>query len=112
MSIARFASRIKSLIEREGRVAVYRTYSESGDAYDPVRTPTNTPITLIEFDFEASERDGSIIATNDTEFVIESTITIAKTGLIVDRGLEYQIVSLDDTMPGDTSIMYIAQCRR
>jgi len=107
-----FPSRIGALVVRLGRTAIYRTYTITGPSYDPVRTPMNTPITLVEFDFEAPERDGSIITTNDTEFVIDSAVPIDKTGLIVDRGIEYQIVSVDDTMIGNDAIMYVVQCRR
>jgi len=106
-----FATRIKQLIKRGGRIATYRTFVNSGPDYNPTQTPVDTDIYLIEFDFDASERDGSIITSNDTEFAIISDIVIDKKGKIVDKGVEYEIMSVDDVMPGDDPFMYVVQGR-
>lgn len=88
-----------------------RTFADTGPAFDPVRTPTDTPATAAVFDFDASEVDGSIIQANDKEFVLASSVPVSKQAVIIDNAIEYALVNLEEVGPGGSVLMYVAQGR-
>lgn len=107
-----FSRRIKRLINREGRSITHRTYTNSGvDDFNPTQTPSDTTVVGIVFDFESTEIDGSIIQQHDKEIVIASDQVINKEDKIIDNGIEYSIVAMEETQPGDDVFMYIIQGR-
>ena len=106
-----FSGNIQSLVDRLGRDITLRTYAQSGPAYDPVLTPTDLTVRAAVFDYEAGEVDGSVIQSNDKEFVISSTVIITKQMKLIDSGTEYNIESLEKVRVGDDTLMFIAQGR-
>lgn len=109
--LASFGGNITSLVSRLGRAVTVRTFVDSGPAFDPVRAPTDTPATAAVFDFDATEVDGSIIQANDKEFVLASTVAVAKQAVVIDGGIEYVLINVKEVGPGGSVLMYIAQGR-
>jgi hypothetical protein len=106
-----FGGNITSLISRLGRAVTVRTYTNSGTAFDPSRTPADTPATAVIFDFDASETDGSIIQENDKDISLSSAVPVTKQDKIVDGGIEYEIINIEEVAPGAAVLMYIIQGR-
>ena len=106
-----FNEGIQSLVDRMGREVTLRSYSSTGPKYDPVLTPTDQTITAAVFDYGADEVDGSIIQSNDKEFIIASTSVVTKQMKLIDRAKEYNIENLEEVEPGNEVLMYIAQGR-
>lgn len=115
-------SRISRLVDKVGRDITHRTYVSSGPAFNPVLTQLDVTLRSAVFDFEADEIDGSIIQRHDKQFVISIgpidewylyflSMPISTQDKIVDGGIEYSIVSVNDTAPGDTQLLYIIQGR-
>lgn len=106
-----FQGNIASLISRIGRPVTVRTFVNSGSNFDPVHTPTDTPATAAVFDFEASEVDGSIIQANDKDINLSSTVPVDLQSVIIDNGIEYTLINVEEVGPGGDVLMYIAQGR-
>jgi hypothetical protein len=109
--LASFVTRIAALIDREGRPVTVRAFVNSGSNFDPTRTPTDTPATAAVFDFEASEVDGSIIQANDKDINLSSTVPVDLQSVIIDNGIEYTLINVEEVGPGGDVLMYIAQGR-
>lgn len=111
MALDYFGQNIESLVNRIGRDIVLRTNVNSGTAFDPNITPSDVAAKAAAFDYGIEETDGSIIKLGDKEFVIASTQAVDKNMIIVDGGINHQIIKLEEVGPGDEVLMYIAQGR-
>ncbi len=94
-----------------GRSMTLREYAESGDPYDPVRTPSDTSIIGVVTNFKAMDIDGTLIQKGDKQIFVdaENVPTIAMD--VVDNSTVYHIISVDEVKPGDTKILYKIQAR-
>jgi hypothetical protein len=101
----------KSLISKFGRSVTIRSYSNSGDEADPVRTQSDVLATAVVTDFKNSEVDGTLILQSDKKFLISSLSTPEKDDVIIDQGSEYQVLNVELINPGDTVLLYKAQGR-
>ena len=109
--LANFRGNISSLVSRLGRAVTVRVYTNSGTSFDPTRTAADTAATAAVFDFEARETDGSIIQANDKEFVLSSSVPVTQQDAIIDNGVEYSVVNVEQVGPGGSVLMYIVQGR-
>lgn len=106
------ADAITAIINEVGRDVTVRTNTQSGDAWNPVLTPTDVPnVKAAIVDYTAGETDGSIIQADDKKAYISSTTTITKQDIIIDGALEYHIQKVRLVKPGDEVFLYIAQLR-
>lgn len=103
--------RIKKLVDKHGRGMIRRRFVTSGPSYDQTKTPVDSPITGIAFDFETDEIDGTVIQKKDKMIIVASENEIKKEDKIVDDGIEYYILDLEQVKPGTDVMMYIIQGR-
>ena len=95
-----------------GKEIVLRSFVLSGPSYNPVRTPVDVTIRSIQIDFEAKDRDGVIVASSDTRYLIEAKdvngngIEPSISMQIID-GKEYNIKNIERVKPADTNIMFV-----
>ncbi len=101
----------KELIADFGRSAILRTKVNSGLAYNPTITPTNTGITVVATKYSSFDVDGSLILATDKKFLMSSLVEPEKADIIVDGGVEYNIENVEVVAPGDTTILYKVQAR-
>lgn len=111
MALQGFSSHIKSLISRLGREVTYRVYVNTGTDYNPTRTPVDTTVTAAIFNYNQTERGDGIIQSGDRKIAIASDTVISKEGTIIDDGVEYRLVNLEEVGPQSEVLMYVAQGR-
>jgi hypothetical protein len=111
MALQGFSTHIKSLINRIGRDVTYREYVNTGTDYNPVRTPVDITVKAAIFNYSRVERGDSIIQSGDRKIAIASDVAIDKDGLIIDDGVEYRLVALEEVGPQSEVLMYVAQGR-
>lgn len=95
-----------------GKEIILRSFVLSGPSYNPVRTPVDVTVRGIQIDFEASDRDGVIISSNDTRYMIESNDingaeVIANMSMQIIDDKTYNVKSIERIKPANTSILYI-----
>jgi hypothetical protein len=110
MALEGFKTHIKSMISRLGRDVIYREYVNSGTDYQPTRTPVDITVKAAIFNFNVKERDG-IIQHGDRKIAIASDTPISKEGVVIDNGVTYRLVSLEEVGPQSEVLMYVAQGR-
>lgn len=101
---------INSLITRMGRNVTVRRYVNTGPAYNPSQTYTDTTVKAVIFDYVTSEFRDSIIQRGDKEAVF-SNISLNKNDKIIDGSREYTVVAVDEVAPGNDTLMFTAQLR-
>lgn len=106
-----FKRNIESLITRLGRPATLRKYTNSGTAYNPVRTPIDSNIIVAVFDYEAKDTFGSTIQKDDKLILVASSYAVTKQDKIVDEGKEYNVVEVETVAPGSVKLYYRVQGR-
>lgn len=111
MALFSFNERIESIISRIGRTVQIRTQTQSGTAYNPTLVNSDLPAIAAVFKMEKSEGEDTIIESGDRLFLISSTFSVTKQDKIVDAGVEYHIVSLENVGPGDENFYYRAHGR-
>jgi len=100
------------LIASFGREVTIRSYTETGPAYDPTLTPTDTVATAVDVEFNEFNKGIWPIEAHDKNFLISSTSTVDKSNKIVDSdGTVYSIVNLRTIKPGAALVLYDIQAR-
>ena len=107
-SFVRLATR---LIAKNGRQVFLISSTGSGDPWDRVIVDAETPVTVVQVEYESREINGNTVAMGDKKFLMDSKIVPNNTMKIKDGDTEYSIVSIDHLQPGETSIMYTVQVR-
>jgi transketolase C-terminal domain/subunit len=97
-------------IADKGRTVTLRTETNSGTGYDPTISNSDASIKAVITKFTASEIDGTLIQANDKRLITTTEITAQQ--LIIDDGIEYEVINVDEIKPGDTAILYKAQIRK
>jgi hypothetical protein len=95
-----------------GKQVILRSFVLSGPSYNQTKTPVDTNIRAIQIDFEAKDRDGVVVTSRDTRYMIESKDI---NGNLIDPNMsmrlvddkEYNIKNIEKTKPADTAIMYV-----
>lgn len=98
-----------ALIERFGRNMTLRTLVQSGSAFDPTVTNSDTSIIGVMTWYRANQIDGTLIQAGDKLLLTHSAVTIQDK--IVDEGKEYSVVTVDVVKPGGTTLLYKVQVR-
>lgn len=105
------ADDIAQLVQTVGRDAVRRRYTNTGNAYDPTRTPADAPIVAAVVAYKAHQIGAGGIQMQDRKAYITADEPMLSTDKVLDGGVEYNIVHLREVRPGDETLVYIAQLR-
>ena len=106
-----FATKLISIIDRLGTDMVLRSYTLSGTSFDPTRTPSDTTVRAVTFDYSNEERFDSTIQKDDRLFLVAANTPVTKQDKIVDGSKEYHIISIENIGPGDEVFHYRIQAR-
>lgn len=93
---------------------VLRSFSQSGDAWNPSRTSSDTTVLGIIIDYDDSKIDGSLILATDRRALISPNAAVTPTTdmRLVEDGQEYEIVRINTVKPAGSAIIYDLQVRR
>lgn len=80
-----------------------------GPSHSPVSTNDDTPASAIVGEAVAKEARG--VQTGDKRFTLVSDLVLTTTDFIVDGGVQYSIIAVRDTKPGELSIVQTVWCR-
>ena len=106
------ADRIAAIIDAVGRDVLIRTLTATGTSYDPTLTPSDVTARAAIVQFKAKGSNADLVQADDKKVFISSTTEVTKQNKIVDGLIVYQIVELRLVQPGDSTFLYIAQCRK
>lgn len=104
------ASSIKGVSEN-GRNVVLRSFTTSGDDWNPVQVPVDTTVKALQSRFDAKEIDGTLIRTDDKLFLIAGGADIGLAKRLIDGGVDYEVVNVREVKPGAVSILWKVQVR-
>lgn len=107
----RFEQIAISLIEKYGRTMYLRSITESGKAYNPVKTQTDTEVTGVQGQYTAFELSGESVLSKDIKIFISSEVEPSQNDKLVDGSSVYQIKNIKKFKPGDTVLYYELQVR-
>lgn len=107
------AQQIEQLINSIGRDVLIRTYTVSGSAHRPTKTPVNPDVTAKATitEYKNKDVDGTVIQANDRMLRVSGSTVITKQNTIIDDGIEYRIEKLRPVQPGSERFLYIGQLR-
>ena len=96
------------LIDRFGKDGVITAQTSTGPDWNPVPgVPLETPVRLVQTEFSAEDRAGTLVQDNDLLFIVSAqgnpVIALANT-LTVD-GQVYQIVRVMPKAPGPVTML-------
>ena len=103
---------VSDAMEVFGKEIILRSFTNTGPEYNPTRTAIDTSVLGINIDFGLNERDGVMITSSDTQYLIEAkdidgnAIEPDMSMRILD-GSEYQIKNIERVKPASTAIMYV-----
>lgn len=98
-----------ALIERFGRTMTLRTLVQSGSAFDPTVTNSDTSIIGVMTGYRANQIDGTMIQSGDKLLLTHSAVTVQDK--IVDDGKEYSVITVNVVKPGGTTLLHKVQVR-
>lgn len=97
------------MIIRFGRDTTLRTNVKTGDEWNPTITPSDATIKAVFISFKAEDIDNTLIKTGDKMLICYDAID--KKNEIVDNGVKYEVISVEEIQTGDTKILYKAHIR-
>lgn len=107
---------VDELIEEFGQAAVLRSFSATGEQYDPTPSaPVDVDVIAVVLDYALREIDGTrVLATDKKALVAVGDITDPPTPAhrLVVAGVEHAIVSVTTLAPAGTVVMWTLQVRR
>lgn len=101
----------KRLIRENGRDVTVRTFTASGDEWNPVQVPNDVVVKAVQTQFKAEEIDGTLIRTDDKLFLIAGGADISLAKRLIDGGIDYEVVNVREVKPGAVSILWKVQVR-
>ena len=117
---SRLRSTANRLIGRFGPIspAIFlEPTSGSGDAFNQTEgAPTQHPVDVVVLNYDRKEIDGARILATDKKVLIavgDGSLTPSSTWSLSIGGIVYQLAApLSPLQPGDTVLLWEAQCRR
>lgn len=96
------------LISRFGQDATLRQITESGDAWAPTLTETDTTVKVVDLNRRERDASGTLVGvTRRTLYVSASAgVTPAKGDKVVIGGTEHEIDEVRPLAPGGTVVMH------
>lgn len=98
-------------ISENGRAATLVTISNGGNAWDPVQTSAEVDVTVLQTDFNASDKNQWLIEAHDKAFLMDSSVTPIVGSTLVDGETHYSIINIATIAPGETTILHKLQAR-
>lgn len=98
------------LITSFGKNLTLRTMTNSGSAFDPTVTNTDTPIVGVMLGYRAAEVDGTLIQAGDMQVLTYDPVTVEQK--IIDGGKAFSVVSVTTVSPSVTPLIYKVQVRK
>lgn len=97
------------MITRFGRSTTLRTNVKTGDEWNPTITPSDATINAVFISFKATDVDNTLIKSGDK--MLLSYTQIDSKNIIIDGGVKYEVVGVEEVKTGDTAILYKAHIR-
>lgn len=110
---ARSKATAERLIKRFGKSGAIRRMETSGEPWNPDLVPADYDCTLVVTDYTLRERESSMIGAKDRRVLISTeglTITPTNSDKLRLGGVDYEIVDIWPLEPGDTVVLWEAQC--
>lgn len=105
---ARSKATAERLLASFGQTATLRQITNSGDAWEPSLTETDTSVTVVDLNREVRDASGTLTGqTRRTLYVSTSAgVTPAKGDKVVIGSTEHEIEAVRTLAPGGTTIMH------
>tara|TARA_R110002049_G_scaffold281333_1_gene460858 strand:+ start:20601 stop:20954 length:354 start_codon:yes stop_codon:yes gene_type:complete len=102
------------LIAQYGKAAVVTRSTVTGPGHDPVLTPVEYDVTLVETGYRLTNRDSTLIQTGDKLGLISvaGETQPQKGDKLTIEGDVYAFVELEPLNPGGLTLLYEFQARR
>lgn len=106
---ARAKATAERLIARFGQDATLRQITQSGDAWAPTLTETDTTVKVVDLNIAQRDGAGLVGETRRTLYVSTSAgVTPEKGDKVVIGGTEHEIGEVRPLAPGGTNVMFEA----
>lgn len=109
---AKLATTAQKLIRANGRNVTLRSFSSSGDAWNPTQSQTDVTVKAVFSRYSSFETDGVLIRADDVKVLIEASAAPTLSQRIIDGSIDYSIVNVQTVKPGDVAMLYIVQARK
>jgi hypothetical protein len=105
------AIRAAALIAKYGRTMYLRSYTATGDEWNPTLVAIDTEIKGVMLEYTAYEQN-DLIQANDKKVLVSAEVEPTPQHKLVDGGIEYEIVRAKPLKPGVTLILTELQIRK
>ena len=95
-----------------GREMTLRTETASGDAWNPTLTASDSTIVGVVTSFSKFEIANGLVDAQDKRILFAGNVPVTNAKRIIDGGVEYSIVAIDEVKPGPVTMIYKAQVRK
>ena len=105
---------LEALLE-DGKQATLKSYSETGDRWDPVISYTDYTVQILDVDYTVYEIDGDRVKREDKKVYIaaEGVAVVPKiSDKIVINSITYNIKDIMPFIPGDVVVFWVVQVRK
>jgi hypothetical protein len=100
----------RRLIRENGRDVTVRTFTASGDEWNPVQVPSDVVVKAVQTQFKAEEIDGTLIQASDKLYLVAGGADISLAKRLID-GADYEVVRVETVKPGPVVVLYKVQVR-
>lgn len=100
----------RRLIRENGRDVTIRTFTASGDEWNPVQVPSDVVIRAVQTRFNEEEIDGKLIQASDKLYLIAGIVDVSLAQRLID-GADYEVVRVETVKPGPVVVLYKVQVR-
>jgi hypothetical protein len=106
------ADTAEELILEYGREMTLRTETATGDAWNPVISTSDATVVGVVTTFSKFEVANGLVDAQDKRILFAGNVPVTNAKRIIDGGVEYSIVAIDEVKPGPVTIIYKAQVRK
>jgi hypothetical protein len=98
----------ENLVEQFGDTAILRQVTNSGTAYAPTQTETDTTIKVVEDEDEVRDSSGSLVGQTERTLYVSTSAGVVpgKSDKIVMDGVEFEIVTAKRVRGGSLNLLY------
>ena len=106
------AATAEELIREYGREMTLRTETSSGDAWNPTISTSDATVVGVVTTFSKFEIANGLVEAQDKRILFAGNVQVTNAKRIIDGGVEYSIVAIDEVKPGPVTVIYKAQVRK
>ena len=99
------------MISKYGQSMTLRSYSSSGDEWNPSLTETDTAVTGVLGNYNDGLMDGTLIQKDDKYVLLDSSVNPTEADKIVIDGVVFSIAAVNTINPGGTKVFHKLQVR-